>query len=733
MAVASHDYDLNKLKVFKDLKLTKEYIETMVNGLSHSFKSLSKEEIREAVEWSIGERFENNKAVLDNNYTKQRIDGTVVDILNYMESLEPIVSSSGVLFKKHKDADNPLSRMIQGFLKSRKAYKKEMFKFPKGSEMFEKYNLYQLLEKLNANATYGALGQPTCHWFNQYVAEAVTRQGRSYITCSITFFEMFLANNIKFNSLDEIIVFLDNICKEGTNNKRKLLDKDILDRDITPAECFYKVMNTVDQFIWVPTESEMQLVWEYINDLSQEDINRIYYKNNLYSFCDLPVVTDLLIKILKEMEFNVIEKPGEPGKFKYELVFMDPNNPPKLIQDDLKVLVELIKEYVYYPYFVIDKLDRAEYMQRDAVIIVDTDSTIISFDAWYRFLLAKVVDIDMPIKHYKCSMVDLVNMDEFGDKPERPMVTKVEPEFTYDFYRDEVIEIQKIKEPQMVPPQDNLKYSIINIIAYVCSDLIVDYLREYTKLTGSYVEGTKCRMVMKNEFYFLKALITSSKKNYADAQLLQEGNVIPEGKRLAVMGLPINKSTVPDVVKKRMQQILYEDILTADAVDQVKIISKLKVLEKDIYNSIMNKETIYYKPDNIASLAAYENPMRINGVKAAMIYNELKDETMPAINLEERNKIFKIKINVTPANVDAIKDTYPETYNKMVKMLNHPTMKSCMDTIAFPMDSKVPDWILPFVNYKQIVQDNLTNFPLASIGLGDFGKDFITVSNIIQL
>jgi hypothetical protein len=176
---------------------------------------------------------------------------------------------------------------------------------------------------------------------------------------------------------------------------------------------------------------------------------------------------------------------------------MDPNKPPKNIKADLDALVELIKEYVYYGYFYIDKLDRIEYMQRDVVCICDTDSTIISFDAWYRFLLSKVYNIDMPIKKEKFDMVKIIKADEFGDMPLRTMCEIVEPRYDYDFYTDETIELQRLIEPCKIIPQDSLKYSIINIIAYVCSALVVDYLAEYTKCTGSYVEGVKCRMVIK--------------------------------------------------------------------------------------------------------------------------------------------------------------------------------------------------------------------------------------------
>jgi hypothetical protein len=133
-----------------NLKPINEYKQVMMEGLRHSFPGLHPEELSKAIDWSINSRLYNGPASLDNNYTKKRMDGTVLDILKYIESLEPIVTSSGVLFKKHKEAENPLSKMINGFLVKRAEYKSTMFKYPKGSAEFEKYNLFQLLEKLNA-------------------------------------------------------------------------------------------------------------------------------------------------------------------------------------------------------------------------------------------------------------------------------------------------------------------------------------------------------------------------------------------------------------------------------------------------------------------------------------------------------------------------------------------------------------------------------------------------------
>lgn len=133
-------------------KVISEYKQVLMETIPSAFPGLNLYEISEAIDYSILKHCRDGKAYIENNYEKTRIDGTLLQVLDYIASCEPIITSSGVLFKKHKQADNPLAKVIMSFIEKRGKLKDEMFKYPKGSEEFAKYNLLQLLEKLNANA-----------------------------------------------------------------------------------------------------------------------------------------------------------------------------------------------------------------------------------------------------------------------------------------------------------------------------------------------------------------------------------------------------------------------------------------------------------------------------------------------------------------------------------------------------------------------------------------------------
>ncbi len=137
--------------MFND-RATMIYKKEMFDALRLSFPGLYDSEIIEAIEYSIQKRAKDTEVLLDNNYTKKEEKTTLYKVLNYIIEREPIITVSGVMFKKHGSCPNPYVDLIQEFLNSRSNYKSLMFKYPKGSEQFEKYNILQSSEKISGNA-----------------------------------------------------------------------------------------------------------------------------------------------------------------------------------------------------------------------------------------------------------------------------------------------------------------------------------------------------------------------------------------------------------------------------------------------------------------------------------------------------------------------------------------------------------------------------------------------------
>ena len=136
---------------YGDHPAIEEYKKVSHNMIKLLFPLLTDFEIDNALDYSISNRITDHPAVLDNNYKHQQVETTLLEMCDYIMSREPIITSYGVLFKKHGEVPNPIGKMLDGFLINRKRTKKEMFKYPKGSEMYEKLNLSQSLLKIDAN------------------------------------------------------------------------------------------------------------------------------------------------------------------------------------------------------------------------------------------------------------------------------------------------------------------------------------------------------------------------------------------------------------------------------------------------------------------------------------------------------------------------------------------------------------------------------------------------------
>lgn len=701
------------------------YKNEMVRILKRAYPYMPSQDIEMAVNYSINKRYKDEPCIVDNNYKKITIDDmTLRQVSDWILAKQPICTSYGVLIKRHGKVEHPLIELIRHFMEDRDVYKKMKFEYLEKHdyENVAKYDLMQLLTKRDGNSIYGCMGNAASLLYNLYIAASITAQGQSTISSAILFFESFLSNSVSFGSLEEVLHFIDNIVSE--ESKRKFKDSDILDFNIDTDMCFAKVMKScIDwrkgKIKWIPSYDDAKLIYYTIKNLSAENKNRLFYKNNLYAFLDNRTPMNAIRIILQSLR-----RP-----------YLTPKDVPDEIKVELEVLQDILREYVMYNYMYIDRIDRNINMIKNVCVVSDTDSAIVSFDAFYHFVLEKIMGTDIDTSAIETNVDDYIKSDDYIRK------TTPKQELRYDFYNQKVVELESNIQPAVLIPQDNVRFSIINIIAYIAGNLCNEYILEYTKSNNSYRDGEKCLLYLKNEFLFSRMLLTDVKKNYASNQELQEGVILEQGidTSMDIKGLPIKKSVTNDAAREALYDILYNDILKADNIDQLKIIEKIAIIEDKIKTSLMSGDKAFYKPLIVKGMSAYEDPMRIQGVKASIIWNRLRDNGLPAINVDARNSIYVIKVLITPSNISKIRESYPEIYEKAVDLFQDDSIfkgeanKREITTLAIPRDTDTPKWVMEFIDYATIINDNLNTFPVESIGIPKLGKDNINYSTIMKI
>ena len=685
------------------------YIDTMKNILLKALPELEEFELDEAIRYSIGVRYKSVPVKVHHNVKNIYANMDVLALTNQLLKQEAVMTTQGVLFRPFGSVKNPFYNYIQYLLDKREEAKEEMKHHDKGTELYNRYNLMQLNYKVACNALYGCAGQWSSIFYNLYLCTAVTGQGRGCISASITMFEGFLSDNMKFASLTEVLTYIDNICRD-IKESRKFNDYQVLDKDITTDECFLRIFRLCGYNSWVPNDDAVQVIWDTINNLDQRELNMVYYKNNLYKFCDNIRVRNLIMKILLDLE--------EP--------FLNPYEPPKNIRKDLKMLLDLMREYVYYRHLYIDKIERVYNMIRHITLLTDTDSCVVSLDTWYRYVLEMTIGIPMKIKYTKTEMIKAADRVIY-EFQKTDMIDE------YNFYNQDLVQRKRLSYPAVIIEEDNLRFSIINIMSYIVGDLILDYMDLFSHNYNSYSPDRKQILIMKNEFLFKSIFLTPGKKNYSSLQLLQEGHIIPEDKQFDIKGMPISKIGIPKSTSEQLSNLLEYDILRRSFVDQVELIRKFATLEKIIYNSIKSKNREYHKPARIKSSSSYDQPMRIQGVKAAFAYNSIRDpQNEEGVNLEERNTVLIIKTVINTKNCDMIAENFPSHFIRLKKLLNTKEFSGVITAIAIPINIKIPDWVVPFIDYTTIIHDNLRNFPLDDLGISKIDNKDITHTNIVK-
>lgn len=628
--------------------------------LKANFPDRTEDEIEAFLEKKIKTDLENPDGLLVNNYVNKSIKVNLLDLVDWMATVEPIIAGNGTFFKNQNQGENPAATMLDNFLIKRKKYKSNLHIYDKDSYEYATFDRLQKSEKINANSYYGGSGNEAFIFFNLFCAVAVTSTAQSLISTTETAFEAFLANNMPYINLDDCMNFINNTL----NDPRKLDGSFLVDIDIETL-----LNRLIENFREYKPE-----YGEYLRNLllslTQDELNRLYYKNNIYEFALVPKIYKKLTKIFKTLT-----------------VFRDPNTVPKEIQEDISNIWEYFEEFVMYNHFVFNRIQRLKYERRKSVIVVDTDSNMIQLSPWIKFITDELY---------------MKNDDVIAGKSE-----------------------------------EDLLYNAINVMNYFITQMVNNTLKTYTK-TSNILKEYRPRINMKNEFLYMRMALSKVKKRYIGSVRLREGEeFIPE--KLDIKGHDFVKSSCTPEVKEFMEQLVLDEILYSKDISVARILRRLTELENIIMDSLKNSEKKFFLPRQVKEMDAYKKPMSIQQFKATLHWNLI----YPDIPIELPSNVYVIKMRLGKGDsIEELRQKYPDVYRRISKNLFNSGIEGISDkelkTIAIPSNlSEIPEWIIEFIDYETMVNDNVSKFypVLESLGVVNIKakSSVLFFSNILDI
>lgn len=624
------------MEVNKNHKFIKEWKSVYKEMLKTAYPNITKKEIDVFLNKILDENIKVPTGIVDNNYVHKSIKVDLLTVIDWIYDKHLICAGHAVFFKNRHEAPNPAAMMLETFLANRKAIKKRLHDLDPDSYEYAVCDRSQLIEKLAANSYYGAGGAPTSNFYNVYTAVSTTASGQSLISTTMTAIENFLGNNVKFIDMEECIVYINNICKEKHNFDASFLpDKD--------HDCVLEYLK--GRFFEFKDEYEYSLFKILIN-LPQEDLNRIYYKNNIYEFNSIRKIKLLLTDILLETDS-----------------FLDPNiNSNNNIlsskaKSDIELLWNYYREFVFYNYFSYNRIGRLRYDPRKAIVTVDTDSNMVDLGLWIDWIQQNII----------------VNNEELLSRDPKHLI-----------------------------------YNMVNIACYSISELYVEHLGKYCKVSNI-PDDIAWRINIKNEFLFERMILTSRKKRYMSKTLLREGS---EYVKVDTKGLDFMKASCNASAQSFFENLAKSKVLECKNISVPEVIREIQGFENYVKQSLINGEKEFLTPSKVKELEAYVNPLTNMGVNAVLAWNTCYPNQ--DIQLPDIIDIIKVKMN-TEEDIEPLKDTEPEIYNNIMEGIfgndNPKIRKKGIYVIAIPRNvEKIPEWILPYIDYDEIVNNNISKF-----------------------
>lgn len=585
--------------------------------------------------------------------------------------------------------------------KKRSIYKKAAFKAKQDGDMdqFMYNDVMQKTMKIFNNSLSGAyaskstvLRNPSAHYTLTSITRCVSSIGNA-ITESLVY------GNKHFKTSDVVMSYITAIV---TNVKRDSVEYCISKYKLyvpKPEE----VMNSIlysSKWYWHDTEVEDNIL-NYLRTLDDVERVSVMYTNDLWNLkncneslvkemidklsCKVNNITDdpevmvnypedleILTKLIcfeevKGKNINYAELKGKP--LGYTLL-----STAKHLRDTFDYYGKLFETFLFTE-ILPPTIAYIKYMFRDCIVLSDTDSTCGTYSNW----------IDWYFGH---------------------------PEFS------------------------NKNIPIAGIIMTLNSRAIDKALTQLS-MNMNISEDRLNILKMKNEFYWSTFTVANMNKHYFANTAVQEGNVFKEPER-EMKGVHLIASASNQVITKKVHKMIDEINQTLSnnkKISVIKYIDKVRELEDEIEKLIDEGNIDIFKKMAIKEPAAYKNDL----IQSPYFHYMLWDTVFSSKYGSSGNPPYQV-IKV-PTTLDSTKkiNSYVESISDpsiQIKFSNFlkDNVKNAIGTIMLPITvvsgKGIPKELLPIINKKRIILDNLKSAYIVLETLGMFMKDETTLKEL---
>lgn len=695
---------MNK-KAVKDSKFLQEYEKQMNEAISNIYPNLKKDVAKKVIRKAIERNLMNPSVRVENSYRREARKTTLLSVLDYAMETKPIIGANATFFKQHADSINPNAAMLDSFDKERAAEKKLMFAAEGVDHVaYNIHNIDQNNKKKLSNSWYGGSAMPSSAFYNKECAASTTKTARSVISTCMTTFEAVLADTFTFVDIQEFFTWVQKVLSEDIDVDEWVVRKS---SDDVYKRLFHRIIMKDDR--------DDELVARYLENLSADQLTRLYWKYNLMEFTkthqyikDLFHIVFSSIRSFDEMktddDFDVVPKEylqkvkesQDPKKTWKKIVqhelFYDPNKAPDSIKTPLNILSETLIKYIYTEFMFTDRMYKLKNFRRNVVTVIDTDSNILSLDPWIEYCFTDLMQGD-----YGRRYIDNVFINV-----------------------------------------NTTTFFISNVIA-----ITLDLYGRYSNIAKDY----RWRYQMKNEFFFSKLILANVKKRYLSKMLLQEGNLLTKPK-YDIKGYDFRKASTSDDTADFYINIVKDELLEAENINVPKILSILKKFRKEIKESVQRGEIKYLPIGSPKELESYADPKSEQNVRAVFAWNNLYPDNM--ISLPSKIAVLKTKL-YTLKSAEGLRETYPDIYEKLERTIFNDTTGMFIKTtasgekieglsvIAIPQTEQIPEWLIPYIDYMTVVNAVLApfksvteTFGLPSLQEGPTERKSVGFSNIVK-